>query len=65
MPQRPLPRDNRRIARWRCWRRATCSSQSGAYVISDVFETRLMLRKVICTMGEEAATMFYPADRFT
>jgi len=24
-----------------------------------------MLRKVICTMGEEAATMFYPADRFT
>ncbi|MFZ0390163.1 MAG: cytochrome P450 [Calditrichia bacterium] len=32
---------------------------------SDVFETRLMLRKVICTRGEEAARMFYHPDRFT
>lgn len=32
---------------------------------SDVFQTRLMLRKVICTMGAEAAGMFYHAGRFT
>src|SRR4051812_47941617 len=28
-------------------------------------ETRLMLRKAICTMGEEAARMFYVPGRFT
>lgn len=32
---------------------------------SDVFETRLMLRKAICAMGEEAAAMFYHPGRFT
>ena len=32
---------------------------------TDVFETRLMLSRVICTMGEEAAAMFYNPDRFT
>lgn len=32
---------------------------------SDVFETRLMLTKVICMMGEEAAKIFYHPDRFT
>ena len=32
---------------------------------SDIFETRLMLRKAICMMGEEAASVFYHADRFT
>ncbi|MFC7517115.1 cytochrome P450 [Herbaspirillum sp. GCM10030257] len=32
---------------------------------SDVFETRLMLQKVICAMGEDAAAMFYQPDRFT
>jgi len=32
---------------------------------SDIFETRLMLQKVICMMGEEAASVFYHADRFT
>ena len=32
---------------------------------SDIFETRLMLRKAICMMGEEAASIFYHADRFT
>jgi fatty-acid peroxygenase len=32
---------------------------------SDVFETRLMLSKAICTMGEDAARMFYHPDRFT
>ncbi len=32
---------------------------------SDVFETRLMLRRAICTMGEDAARMFYYPDRFT
>jgi fatty-acid peroxygenase len=32
---------------------------------SDIFETRLMLQKAICTMGEEAARMFYQPDRFT
>lgn len=32
---------------------------------SDVFETRLMLTKVICMMGEEAAEVFYHPDRFT
>jgi cytochrome P450 len=32
---------------------------------SDIFETRLMLRKAICMMGEEAASEFYHADRFT
>ena len=32
---------------------------------SDIFETRLMLRKAICMMGEEAASVFYHANRFT
>jgi fatty-acid peroxygenase len=32
---------------------------------SDVFETRLMLRPVICMSGAEAAEMFYKSGRFT
>jgi fatty-acid peroxygenase len=32
---------------------------------SDVFETRLMLKKVICMMGAEAAQVFYEPGRFT
>lgn len=32
---------------------------------SDLFETRLMLRRAVCMSGEEAARMFYEPDRFT
>src|SRR5699024_7420889 len=32
---------------------------------SDIFETRLMFKPVICTQGEEAARQFYTPDRFT
>lgn len=32
---------------------------------SDIFETRLMLRKAVCVLGEEAARIFYEPDRFT
>lgn len=32
---------------------------------SNIFETRLMLRKVLCVTGEEAARMFYHPGRFT
>ena len=32
---------------------------------SDVFETRLMLQKVFCMMGGEAAQVFYEPGRFT
>ncbi|WP_420473922.1 cytochrome P450 [Noviherbaspirillum sp. ST9] len=32
---------------------------------SDVFETRLMLSRVTCAMGEDAAEMFYHPGRFT
>lgn len=32
---------------------------------SEAFETRLMLRKVICARGMDAAAMFYHPDRFT
>jgi fatty-acid peroxygenase len=32
---------------------------------SDSFETRLMLEKAICMMGEEAARIFYHPERFT
>ena len=32
---------------------------------SDIFETRLMLKKAICILGEEAAQVFYEPDRFT
>jgi fatty-acid peroxygenase len=28
----------------------------------DIFETRLMLRKVVCVTGEEAAKRFYYLD---
>src|SRR5215203_269312 len=31
----------------------------------DVFETRIMLTKVVCMMGEEAARVFYEPERFT
>jgi fatty-acid peroxygenase len=32
---------------------------------SDVFSTRLMLRRVLCVRGEDAARMFYQPGRFT
>ena len=32
---------------------------------ADAFETRLMLRGVVCTLGEDAARMFYEPGRFT
>ena len=32
---------------------------------SDTFATRLMLRKAICIVGEDAAEFFYGGDRFT
>src|SRR3546814_2493930 len=32
---------------------------------SDVFEARLMLRRVVCMSGEEAAVQFYEPGRFT
>lgn len=32
---------------------------------SDIFETRLMLRRAICVTGYDAARMFYEGDRFT
>ncbi len=32
---------------------------------SDIFETRLMLTKAVCMMGEEAAEVFYEPGRFT
>ena len=30
---------------------------------SDIFETRLMLRRVVCVLGEDAARVFYDSDR--
>lgn len=32
---------------------------------TDIFETRLTFKKVICVRGEEAAKVFYHQDRFT
>lgn len=32
---------------------------------TDIFETRLMLRRAICAMGEDAAEMFYHPGRFS
>jgi fatty-acid peroxygenase len=32
---------------------------------SDLFETRLMLRRVVCLRGAEAARLFYEGDRLT
>jgi fatty-acid peroxygenase len=32
---------------------------------SDAFHTRIMLRRVTCAMGEDAARMFYEPERFT
>ena len=32
---------------------------------SDLFATRLMLRRAVCISGEDAARMFYQPDRFT
>jgi len=32
---------------------------------TDVFQARLMLRRVVCMRGREAAEMFYAGDRFT
>lgn len=43
----------------------TFISNRCARLQSDVFETRLMLRRVICALGEDAAAMFYQAGRFT
>src|SRR3712207_6396944 len=32
---------------------------------TDIFETRLMLKRVICMQGEEASKIFYGDQRFT
>lgn len=32
---------------------------------TDVFRTRLLLKRVVCMVGEEAARIFYGGDRFT
>lgn len=40
-------------------------SRRCARLQTDAFETRLMLARVICAMGEDAAAMFYHPDRFT
>lgn len=32
---------------------------------SDIFETRLLMKKTVCITGEEAARVFYEKDRFT
>jgi fatty-acid peroxygenase len=32
---------------------------------SDIFSTRLMLRRAICVRGADAARMFYDGERFT
>lgn len=32
---------------------------------TDIFRTRIMFRKAVCTLGEEAAEQFYWAGRFT
>src|SRR5690554_2758142 len=31
---------------------------------SDIFETRIVLKKVICMQGEEAARLFYDEEKF-
>lgn len=36
-----------------------------AWYGSEAFETRLMLRRVTCVLGEDAARMFYQPGRFT
>ncbi|WP_460837151.1 cytochrome P450 [Noviherbaspirillum agri] len=43
----------------------TFISRRCAQLQTDVFETRLMLRKAICAMGEEASEMFFHPGRFT
>lgn len=40
-------------------------SQRHAALGSDAFATRLMLRRVLCVRGEDAARMFYQPGRFT
>ena len=40
------------------------SNRCGRYG-TDVFQTRLMLRRAFCARGEDAARMFYHPDRFT
>ena len=31
---------------------------------SDIFETRLLLQRTICMLGEDAARLFYDSDKF-
>lgn len=40
-------------------------SKRCAQLQSDIFETRIMLQKAYCMMGEEAASIFYNPQRFT
>src|SRR3546814_4573317 len=64
MPQ--IPRDNRPDATLALLNDPYrfISKQCRAYG-SDLFETRLMLRKTICMTGPEAARLFYDQSRFT
>src|SRR3546814_8468353 len=64
MPQ--IPRDNRPDATLALFNDPYrfISKQCRAYG-SDLFETRLMLRKTICMTGPEAARLFYDQSRFT
>lgn len=40
-------------------------SRKAAALGADVFTTRVMLRRVVCMVGEDAAREFYTHDRFT
>lgn len=40
------------------------ATRFGSYAC-DAFETRSMLQKAVCAMGEETARMFYAPGRFT
>lgn len=33
-------------------------------LLTDVFETRLLFERTVCTCGEEAARLLYDAERF-
>jgi fatty-acid peroxygenase len=63
---RPIPHDPAFDSTLALWREGYDFISSRCDRLgSDVFSTRLMLRRAICARGADAARMFYDGDRFT
>jgi fatty-acid peroxygenase len=63
---RTIPRDSGFDSTLACWREGYSFIGNRCERLgTDVFQTRLLLRRAICMRGTSAAEIFYAGDRFT